>query len=170
MKRILLLIVFIASNYSYSQLLKNYFDFPGELLRVQEEKRARELRNETRSTASRYLLLEATSLVEKASKTRTTVNAFSSAFINYNDYKNVCGSYLNPFKKKVCTNKYNYLVNAHRKVLDLVIINPKHKINKGISEQIGEKYTRITNNIFLELEKLRLQAEKDNFYTRLFIK
>ena len=170
MRQLILIIVVLVSCPNYGQILRNYLDLPGKFIRSNEEKRARQLKEETVETALRYIPMEATTLIEQNSKTKNTMKPYNSAFINYGEYKNICNSYFNPFKKEKCTNRYNYLINAHKKVLEFAVITPKNKINKGINEQIGEKYTRITNMIFLELEKLKRKAEKDNYYKLLFIK
>ncbi len=169
---IAIMLSIVTNGYGQAkQLLKVYYDGPGAGFRKLEEARLEDWRKEKSRTLLNYSSTFPTSQAEKTySKTRIIFNPFASATINYDDYKNVCSSYLNPFKRATCNNKYKYLINAHSKVMNLLLIPPSNKINKGIREQIGMKYTEITNTIYKELEELKYKAQKDNYFTSLFIK
>jgi len=160
-----------TSGSAQFQILDRYFDL-GALLRLREKNSTEELENKTFDTSQKYLLIEAATLAEKLSKTKqlSSRTTTETKYIDYNNYKSICSYYLNPLQKTKCNNRYNYLINAHKKVLELVTITPKHSINIGIKEQIGQKYAHITNTIYLALEDLKLKAEKDNYYKMLLIK
>ncbi|MBQ4820591.1 hypothetical protein [Aquimarina sp. MMG016] len=87
-----------------------------------------------------------------------------SAFINYIDYETMCNNYINPFKRSKCTDRYNYLKNAHITVATFLVANRTTlPMNNGINDQIREKYVSITNTILTELEIMKKEAEKNAF-------
>ena len=168
-QRIISVLVFLlVINTSWAQL--PYFDIPGLAIRKAEEKSVRDFQKQNLTTTGAYATTAALSGTERLTRTKFRVNPINLAFIDYSKYSNMCRSYLNPFEKAKCTNKYNYLKNAHQTVLFFVNTPTQNEVNNGVKEQILAKYTAITNTILKELEMLKLKAEKDNFYTRLIIK
>ena len=144
-----------------------YFDVPGMVTRSSERKAAKDAYNETIKTTVAYGKTMLTSETEKNSKTRLNFNTNSTAYINYLEYSNVCNNYFNPFKKQRCLNRYNYLKQAHMQILELIQVSTSSKINQGVKELIGEKYTSITNTILNELEQMKNKAEEGMFSTFL---
>jgi len=164
---LILLLIFII-NTSRAQF--PYFDPVGLVARTIEKNRVTDFQKQNLKTTAGYLGISGLAAVEKQTRTNFRFNSATSAFINYLDYSTMCNSYLNPFKKTKCSNKYNYLKSAHQMVLRLVNIQTENKINNGVKEQIMAKYSAITNTILKELELLKVKAEKDNFYTRLILR
>lgn len=147
-----------------------YFDFPpGIIARYIENNSVRNLQRQSLRTNGMFATTAFTAGLEKPSRVRFNAGISSLVYINYLEYNTMCNSYINPFKKSKCQNKYNYLRNAHQKVLLLVTIPTLNQVNRGVQEQITEKYIHITNTILKELETLKIQIEKDNFYTRLLL-
>ncbi|UOB18426.1 hypothetical protein [Abyssalbus ytuae] len=159
MKKTLLILNLFAIINCFGQ----YLDFPGEVFRKQERDRAKEAYDQYKKTALEYSEALPVNLSIRNSKTRLSFN-FNNARIDYLDYKGMCNSYLNPFKKKACQNRYNYLKEAHYQVLQLMNIYTNSKINVGVKELIGEKYTSITNTIIQELETMKQEAQKNILY------
>ncbi|OEK07357.1 hypothetical protein A8C32_18140 [Flavivirga aquatica] len=167
MKRYLVfLVIGFAFNFCSAQL--PYFD-PGAAIRELESRSVKKLKEESLKTTVAFGATATVAELEKLSRTRY-LGVSTAVNIQYRKYESMCSSYLNPFKKQKCKNRYNYLKYAHRKVMGLLAIPTKHKVNVGVKEQIKQKYAHITNTILKELEALKLKAEKDNFYTRLIIK
>ncbi len=158
----------LVVHYSHAQF--PYVDIPGWGTREIEKNSVRDFQRQNLRTTAVYGTTAALATTEKQTRTRFTFNPMTSAFINYLDYSSMCNDYLNPFSKAKCTNKYNYLKNAHQKILQLVSTPLLNKMNNGVREQIMEKYTHITNTILGELEMLKYKAEKDNFYKRLILR
>ncbi|WP_405208494.1 hypothetical protein [Aquimarina sp. LLG6339-5] len=165
----LVLIAFImgVSNFCSAQI--PYFDIPGLISRYIEQNNAQNLQRQSLRTNGSFAATAVTAGLEKPSRVRFNTALSSLVYINYLEYNTMCNSYINPFKKSKCQNKYNYLKSAHQKVLLLVTIPTLNQVNRGVQEQITEKYIHITNTILKELETLKIQVEKDNFYTRLLL-
>ncbi|GAA4277189.1 hypothetical protein [Aquimarina mytili] len=160
MKTFFIVIAFLTASNCLGQI--PYFD-SGFLSRVFESNSARGARRATQRTTIAYNGAAATTAFEYASRTRLNFNPFSSTRIDYIRYRNMCNAYLNPFKKRKCTNRFNYLKEAHTQVMDLMKVHTSSQINQGVKEQIVEKYASITNTIFNELEQMKIQAEKNRF-------
>ncbi|WP_025741804.1 hypothetical protein [Aquimarina pacifica] len=162
------IVAMMCVSYGYTQI--PYLDQGALVREFLEEPAAKDFQKQNLKTTIDYTSLSALAVTENLTRTNFRFNSATSAFINYLDYSSMCNSYLNPFKKAKCTNKYNYLKNAHQTILQLVNVPMKNRANKGVKEQIMAKYSAITNTILKELELLKLKAEKDNFYTRLIIR
>lgn len=147
-----------------------YIDIPGWGARFGEKSAVRSFQKQSLKTTASFGATATMAASEKLTRTRLVFNPLTAAFINYFKYDKMCSSYLNPFKKSKCRNRYNYLKNAHQKILELVSIPAMNSVNNGVREQITQKYTHITNMILKELEMMKIKAEKDNFYTRLLIR
>jgi len=87
--------------------------------------------------------------------------------IQFHDYKNVCNTYLNPFKKKKCNDKITYLNNAEQLTYDMITNSTKYKINNGLKKQIQQKYIDIHNRILRELEFIKQEAEKAQVLSKI---
>lgn len=142
-------------------------DEKGLSTRIGEHFSANFYKDRYKTTRTEFLLSAANAAALRPSK--VYFNSYGRATINYANYRNLCGSYLNPFKKTTCTNKFNYIKSAHDQILRLVSVSLRNQVNKGVREQIMIKYTHIINTLTKELEALKLKEEKDNYYTRLFI-
>lgn len=166
MKYVLLMMTFFVMLAGKAQI--PYFDVPGAGIRVLENTTAGRARNAALRTGVAYAVAIPTTAIEIASRTR--LDPFIIP-INYLDYKDVCTYYINPFKKRACQNKYNYLVGAHQQALGLVMagVTTINNVNQGVKEQIGEKYVHITNVILKELEDMKHHAEKEFFFRRLVL-
>ncbi|WP_343911453.1 hypothetical protein [Aquimarina litoralis] len=166
MKKLIISIMVICT-YNLSSAQIPYFDIPGLISRHFEANNVQNLQRQSLTTNLGFAAAAATAGLEKPSRVRFNSGITSLVYINYFEYNTMCNSYINPFKKSKCQNKYNYLRNAHQKVLLLATTPTLNQVNRGVQEQITEKYIHITNTILKELETLKIQVEKDNFYTRL---
>ncbi len=159
--RVLLIIVMCIT---FSSAMGQYIDIPGKIARSIEKNDVKKMRDQAKRVTTAYTKTVPTTLVEKTSVTRLNFNSSNAAYINYFDYSTMCDSYLNPWSRIDCKNKYNYLKQAHMTVLNLVRVNTTNPINRGVKEQITEKYNSITNNIYKELEMMKYEAQKNLFY------
>lgn len=136
--------------------LGQYLDPVGAGVRLLEKIAATEAEKAAKKTSNTYLRLAPTTAAEGFS--RTKLNKRNQ--INYLKYRGMCNRYFNPFKKRACTNKFNFLKEAHTQVLTLVNKNTINQINQGVKELIGEKYIHITNIIQKELQEMKNESEK----------
>ncbi len=165
MKTFFLSIIFMMG---LSNMHGQYLDGPGLVARLLERNEVSRAYSETVRTTTAYGKTTPTTVLEELSKTNLNFNDFTSAGINPLKYRNTCSSYLNPFKRKACQNKVNYLLGAHKEIVNLMRVSTSNKINQGVKELIGEKYTSITNKILLELEQVKNEAGR-NILSRILI-
>lgn len=143
-------------------------DYLGMATRQGEEKRAKELKDEVFSTTKGYTMT--TPVVAIESLSRTKLDMYGYASIDFSDYKNVCTYYINPITKRVCQNKINYLKEAYKVTSDLLYIGSMgNTVNRGIKEQIGEKHAHITNAILKELDAMKHKSDKELYWRKLVL-
>jgi hypothetical protein len=146
-----------------------YFDTKGLVVRPLEKRAAESAKKSALSTSTAYSATSPTTISEKASKTRLLPYEFIGGPIDYLKYQGMCDYYLNPFKRTRCNNKLNYIKEAHSKILSLLQSPTIGQINRGVKEQILEKYASITNTLFLELEQLKIEVDNETYYRQLLL-
>lgn len=148
-------------------IMGQYVDFKGKVVREMEVNAASDLSKASVRTATTFSLLAPTNLSENYSKSMmdlTLGNPLTGTYIDYASYRNVCDSYLDPLRRRACRRKFNYLKEAHQKVLQLVSVPTAHAIDLGVKERIGETYVQITNTILAELEAMKWEAQQNWAY------
>lgn len=163
MKTFFLLIALAVTSKGMAQFFGPYYDSTGMWVRFLELGAAKNLESAVKKTSLEYAKVTLVNMKEKSSRSRHNFDSKGSAFIKYKDYKNVCNYYWNPFNKRKCQNKFNYLTSAHKQVLRIMKFNTYSYVNEGVKEQIGEKYTAITHAILRELEEMKNIAERKRF-------
>lgn len=138
-------------------------DFPGMFIRFFETTAASKMKSDAARTAASYGLVSATTVTEELSRVRLDIPYADIDF----DYYNICSNYIYPFKRRACQNKYNYLKESYDLVQSLSQMGTLNRINKGVKEQIGEKYVDITNTIVKELEEMKHAYEEEAILGRL---
>ncbi|MEE1964579.1 hypothetical protein V1387_17965 [Allomuricauda taeanensis] len=161
-------ILLFISFYGFSQV--RYYDYKGRVIRKIEANSAQSAKQSAVSTGYAYGMTNVTTLLEKSSKTILHPYDVNYNFINYADYQGMCNYYLAPYKRNECNNKLNYIKEAHLKILSLLQLSNTGSINQGIKEQILEKYTSVTNKLFMELEQLKNQVDKETYYRQFLLK
>ncbi|WP_378188153.1 hypothetical protein ACE939_06875 [Aquimarina sp. W85] len=119
------------------------------------------------ATTFLYTAAAGIAIKEGMSKTTFIVNPANVYLINLLEYRTMCNHYINPFKKRRCSNKYNYLKDAYLQTAELIQTPTLNFINKGVKERIGEKYIHIINTIYKELNSMKEKAERQSFLKRM---
>ncbi|MDH7445840.1 hypothetical protein [Aquimarina sp. 2201CG14-23] len=144
-----------------------YYDPAGMFIRAAEKDQIQEYRNKSFESAKKFATVGATTVMENLDRNAFDMDAGTLPFFVY---RNACGSYLSPFKKKKCEETVSYLQDALNTVNQVIFSYDRSspynrggyfKPNRGISEQIREKYVAIQNKIFRELEELKSKSEKE---------
>jgi hypothetical protein len=160
--RTLAWLIVLLGPFCFAQVI----DTKGFVSRIIEERFSDMAKNGAVVTSAAYGGTGITTIIEESSKTRLYPDVQSSTYIDYFEYEGMCGYYINPYKKIKCNNKLNYLMEAHHQILEIAQFSSFGQINRGVKEQIMEKYVRITNTILFELEQLKIQVDRETFFRK----
>jgi hypothetical protein len=146
-----------VSNSSPTRLY--YLDPAGWLLRDIELKQIKDYRKESVKTSIQSVQVKFVTAVEESDRTRLNLKPSTISFV---PYLLACNSKYSIIKRRKCKTRVEYLKDALEAV-NLIIMpysinspyTPLFKTDRGISEQINQKYAAILTTIYLELESIR---------------
>ena len=137
----------------------NYLDPAGWLLRDIELKQIKDYRKESVKTSIQSVQVKFVTAVEESDRTRLNLKPST---ISFAPYLLACNSKYSIIRRRKCKTRVEYLKDALEAV-NLIIIpysinspyTPLFKTDRGISDQINQKYAAILTTIYLELESIR---------------
>jgi hypothetical protein len=146
-----------VSNSSPTRLY--YLDPAGWLLRDIELKQIKDYRKESVKTSIQSVQVKFVTAVEESDRTRLNLKPST---ISFAPYLLACNSKYSIIRRRKCKTRVAYLKDALEAV-NLIIMpysinspyTPLFKTDRGISEQINQKYAAILTTIYLELESIR---------------
>ena len=146
-----------VSNSSPTRLY--YLDPAGWLLRDIELKQIKDYRKESVKTSIESVQVKFVTAVEESDRTRLNLKPST---ISFAPYLLACNSKYSIIRRRKCKTRVAYLKDALEAV-NLIIMpysinspyTPLFKTDRGISEQINQKYAAILTTIYLELESIR---------------
>jgi hypothetical protein len=135
-----------------------YIDPAGLLLRDIELKKIKAYRKESVKTSIESVQTKFITAVEESDRTRLNLKPST---ISFSPYFLACNSKYSIIKRRKCKKRVLYLKDA-LKAVNLIIVpystyspyNQLFKTDRGISEQINQKYSAILTTIYLELESV----------------
>ena len=136
-----------------------YLDPAGLLLRNIELKQIKKYRKESVKTSIESVQVRFVTAVEESDRTRLNLKPSTISFV---PYLLACNSKYSIIKRRKCKTRVEYLRDALEAV-NLIVMpystyspyTPLFKTDRGISEQINQKYAAILTTIYLELESIR---------------
>ena len=136
-----------------------YLDPAGWLLRDIELKQIKDYRKESVKTSIQSVQVKFVTAVEESDRTRLNLKPST---ISFAPYLLACNSKYSIIRRRKCKTRVAYLKDALEAV-NLIIMpysinspyTPLFKTDRGISEQINQKYAAILTTIYLELESIR---------------
>lgn len=132
---------------------------PGNRIAVKAEVRAADklqsAKNQTRNAW--YLKVEPTTQMVEEGK---TILGKPVKYVYFEKYDNMCEAFIGK-EEELCEEKLKYLKQSHDLVFDLLSIEPLYRMRKGVKDLIWEKYASISKIIIRELEKIKLESEKE---------
>ena len=142
-----------------SPTLFSYLDLAGWLLREIELIQIKKYRKEAVKTSIQSVQVKFVTAVEESDRTRLNLKPSTISFV---PYLLACNSKYSIIKRRKCKTRVAYLKDALEAV-NLIIMpysinspyTPLFKTDRGISEQINQKYAAILTTIYLELESIR---------------
>ena len=137
----------------------NYLDLAGWLLRDIELEQIKDYRQESVKTSIQSVQVKFVTAVEESDRTRLNLKPST---ISFAPYLLACNSKYSIIRRRKCKTRVAYLKDALEAV-NLIIMpysinspyTPLFKTDRGISEQINQKYAAILTTIYLELESIR---------------
>ena len=137
----------------------SYLDPAGWLLRDIELKQIKKYRKESVKTSIESVQVKFVTAVEESDRTRLNLKPSTISFV---PYLLACNSKYSIIKRRKCKTRVEYLRDALEAV-NLIVMpystyspyTPLFKTDRGISEQINQKYAAILTTIYLELESIR---------------
>lgn len=137
----------------------SYLDPAGWLLRNIELNQIKKYRKESVKTSIESVQVKFITAVEESDRTRLNLKPSTISFV---PYLLACNSKYSIIKRRKCKTRVEYLKDALEAV-NLIIMpysinspyTPLFKTDRGISEQINQKYAAILTTIYLELESIR---------------
>ena len=136
-----------------------YLDPAGWLLRDIELKQIKDYRKESVKTSIQSVQVKFVTAVEESDRTRLNLKPST---ISFAPYLLACNSKYSIIRRRKCKTRVAYLKDALEAV-NLIIMpysinspyTPLFKTDRGISDQINQKYAAILTTIYLELESIR---------------
>lgn len=159
MKKILgiMLIMISAKIVAQVPIPPVYFDKLNQTALRIEEQVVKKLAEEKTETSKEWAK---TLIGSTAEEEGLTTLGKPKRHVNFIKYANMCESFINGKKRKLCEEKVEYLRHSHNMVFELLSIKPLYKMRKGIKDLIWKKYAAISHTIITKLEKIKREAEK----------
>ncbi|UOB16665.1 hypothetical protein [Abyssalbus ytuae] len=162
MKKTILACVFlitITRAMAQLPLPPTYIDPTGAAALGAEAAAAEALKKAKSETSKEWV---STSVGTVAEISGTTTLGKPVRYVHFIKYANMCDSFVNNKKRKLCEEKVQYLRHSHDIVYELLNVEPLYEMRKGVRDLIWEKYASISNIIIKELEKIKRETEKED--------